>query len=128
MAWCTAYLASHGDDPRLAAAYTAKRAKELSAANELFSPEAMTAAYDRAEAGLVALEARLAARTTGWLYRDAPTLADLFWCIELSRMANVGVAHFWEAGRLPHVERFAAASEALPAIRTAVIDWPGAMF
>ena len=43
-------------------------------------------------------------------------------------MKNVGVAHFSEAGRLPEVERFVESTGALPAIRTAVTNWPGAMF
>ena len=128
VAWCTQYLEEHGDDPKLAAAYTAKRAKELSAANTLFSPQAMTSAYDRAQAGLAALERKLERRATRWLYRDAVSLADLFWGVELSRMKNIGAATFWEGGRLAHVERFCASTEQIPAIRTAVMDWPSAMF
>ncbi len=128
VAWCDQYLEEYGDDPALAAAYTAKRAKELSAADELFSAEAMRSAYERAEAGLVALERKLEGRGARWLYQDRPTLADLFWGVELSRMKNVGVAHVWEAGRLPAVERFSQVTEELPAIRTAVSDWPGALF
>jgi 2,5-dichlorohydroquinone reductive dechlorinase len=128
VAWCTKYLEEYGDDPVLAAAYTAKRAKELSAADELFSLQAMQTAYDRAEAGLVTLERKLEGRGTRWLYHDRLTLADLFWGLQLSRMKNVGVARFWTAGRLPEVERFSDATEEIPAIRTAVIDWPGAMF
>jgi len=128
VAWCTQYLEEYGDDPVLAAAYTAKRAKELSAADELFSSQAMQTAYDRAEAGLVTLERKLEGRGTRWLYHDRLNLADLFWGVQLSRMKNVGVARFWQAGRLPEVERFSNATEAIPAIRTAVIDWPGAMF
>ena len=128
VALCEQYLREFGDDPTLAAAYTAKREKELSAAVDLFSPDAMRAAYARAETALVALEAKLAARRTRWLFREEVTMADLFWGVELLRMRNVGVAHFWEAGRLPHVERFLLAAEDLPAIRAAIIDWPGAMF
>ena len=128
VAWCTKYLEEFGDDPGLAAAYTAKRAKELSAANTLFTPQAMQSAYDRAEAGLVALNRKLHGRGAHWLYQDSITLADLFWGIELSRMKNVGVSHLWESDRLPDVERFSASTEQVSALRTAVIDWPGAMF
>ena len=94
VAWCDRYLHDHADDPALVAAYTAKRAKELSAAEELFSPEAMRAAYDKAAAALVGLERKLAEGGTPWLYGDRPTMADLFWGIELLRMENVGTAHF----------------------------------
>ena len=128
VAWCTRYLEECGDDPRLTAAYTAKRAKELSAANELFSADAMRTAYDRTEARLAVLERKLKDRRVRWLHCDDVTLADLFWGIELSRMENIGVARFWEANRLPEVERFWQATQQIPAIRTAVIDWQGAMF
>ena len=128
VAWCSRYLEENGDDPVLAAAYTAKRAKELSAANELFTPEAMAAAYGRAEAALVELDRKLGARGTHWLHGDRLSMADLFWGIELLRMRNTGVARFWEKGRLPKVERFSAETEKIPAIRAAIIDWPGAIF
>ncbi|WP_374944600.1 glutathione S-transferase family protein [Sphingomonas sp.] len=127
VAWCDRYLQEHSDDPALVAAYTAKRAKELSAAQALFSPEAMSAAYANAEIALVALEGRLSAAGTAWLFGDRETMADLFWGIELLRMENVGAAHFWE-GRLPHVARFLAAARGIPAIRTAILEWPGATF
>lgn len=126
--WCDRYLDEQAGDDLLVRAYTAKRAKELSAATELFSPEAMRDAYRVAEAALGELEARLAARTGAWLLGERVTMADLFWGIELMRMRDVGVADYWEAGRLPEVERYAAATEALPAIRRAVTDWPGARF
>ena len=128
VAWCTRYLEEHAGDPRLVAAYTAKRAKEQSAADALFSPDAMGAAYNRAEAAVVALERNLAQRGTQWLYSDTLTMADLFWGIELLRMENVGVERFWQDGRLRLVERFLTAVKHVPAIRTAIIDWPGAMF
>ncbi len=128
VAWCTRYLEEYSDDETLVAAYTAKRAKELSAAGALFSPEAMQAAYDQAEAALIDLERRLAGRTTRWLHGEKLTMTDLFWGIELLRMKNVGAAHFWEGGRLPHVERFLKEAERIPAIRIAIVDWPDAMF
>ena len=128
VAWCDRYLDAVAEEPVLVAAYTAKRAKEASAARDLFSPEAMTLAYDHVDAALQELERKLARDEGPWLFGGALTLADLFWSIELLRMKNMGLASGWEAGRLPHVERFAAAGEALPAIRAAIIDWPGAMF
>ena len=128
VAWCDLHLREQAHDPALVAAYTAKRAKEASAAAELFSPEAMKSAYARAEAALEDLEHKLARSGAAWLFGDALTMADLFWGIELLRMKNMGVAVFWEGGRRPRVEAFSAATEALPAIRSAIIDWPGAMY
>ena len=128
VAWCDRFLREHPDEPGLVQAYTAKRSKELSAANELFSPDAMAAAYDRARLALDALEAKLARRSGPWLYGEAITMADLFWGVELLRMKNMGVATFWEGGRLPEVAAFSAATEALPSLRTAILEWPGATF
>ena len=129
VAWCDRLIEEHAGDDVLVRAYAAKRAKELSAADELFAPGAMRIAYDKAEAALHVLEGKLAARAAGaWLFGERPTMADLFWGIELLRMTDVGTSHFWEGGRLPHVERFAAAAEALPAIRSAITEWPGARF
>ncbi len=129
VAWCDQLISEHAGEPILKKAYSAKRAKESSAADELFAPEAMRTAYDKAEAALGALEGKLAKRgERAWLWGDRPTMADLFWGIELMRMTDVGTVGFWEGGRLPRVERFAAAAAALPAIRSAITDWPGARF
>lgn len=128
VAWCDRYLEAHRDEPSLVRAYSAKRAKELSAATALFSPEAMQAAYDRAHAALDALERKLAQSGGAWLFGDTVTMADLFWGIELLRMKNTGLAPYWEDGRLAEVERFIAAASALPSIRAGVVEWPGAIF
>jgi 2,5-dichlorohydroquinone reductive dechlorinase len=128
VAWCDRFLQEHAGDATLVRAYTAKRAKELSAANELFSPEAMRAAFDRADSSLQVLERKLERRVGPWLFGGKVTMADLFWGVELLRTKNMGAATFWEGGRLPQVAGFSAATEELASIRTAVIDWPGAMF
>ncbi len=128
VAWCDRYMAQNVAEPRLLAAYQAKRAKELSAAENLFTPEAMREAYDRAERSVVDLERSLGEVEGPFLYGAVVTMADLFWGIELLRMGNTGVSTFWEGGRLLRVEAFAAATEGLPAIRSAVVEWPGAMF
>lgn len=124
--WCDALLAEHADDAVLVAAYTAKRAKELSAAERLFAPHAMTQAYDIARAAVERLDQALTSGEGPWLFGPEPTMADLFWALELLRMRNVGVARFWDD--LPRVSRLLAAAETLPAIRSAVIDWPGALY
>lgn len=128
VALCDQYLREQAGDSTLVAAYTAKRAKELSAAQELFSAEAMRAAYGRAEEALHVLEGKLARRGGAWLCGERVTMADLFWGIELLRMKNMGAAAFWEGGRLPEVAQFAAATGALPSIVAAVVEWPGALF
>ena len=125
---CDRLLREHADDPQLVRAYAAKRAKESDAADNLFSVAAMTSAYATAAAACGALDAKLRERGSPWLFGDEVTMADLFWSVELLRMKNVGASDFWEGGRLPEVARFTAAAERLPAIRTAILDWPGALF
>ena len=125
---CDRYLAEWQDDETLTLAYAAKRAKERQAAEQLFTPAAMRLTYARMGEACRALEDRLAARDTRWLFADRPTLADLFWGLELIRIRNMSAATIWEDAGLHHVERFLADTEQLEAIRTAVIDWPGALF
>jgi 2,5-dichlorohydroquinone reductive dechlorinase len=125
---CDRYLAEHAHEEDLARAYAAKRAKELDAAQQLFSGSAMRDAYDRAEAACEALERKLDAATTDWLLDDRLTMADLYWGVELTRMRNLGADTFWKDGVRPAVEIFAERTRNLDAIRRAVIDWPGALF
>ena len=122
------YLEIHADDPILVEAYRAKRAKELMGARQLFTDDAMQTAYKRAEAACDDLEHLLGQRATIWMFGDAITMADLFWCIELLRMKNVGARAFWESGARPAVAAFVQQAEAMPAIRSAVLDWPGALY
>jgi 2,5-dichlorohydroquinone reductive dechlorinase len=123
---CDKLLTEFASDPDLVAAYSAKRAKELQAAQQLFSPDAMQVAYAKAETACKDLDTKLRGRD--WLFGEKTTMADLFWMIELLRMKNVGAAGFWEGGKLPQVERFVSVAESLPSIRSAILDWPGALF
>ena len=100
--------------------HAAKRAKEFDAAQKLYGPEAMRAAYDNAEAACAALDRKLAGHIARWMFDDAMTLADLYRDIELPRMKNLGADIFWNDGRLPAV--------AASAIRAEVLEWPEAMF
>lgn len=127
VARCDRYLADFPDDEMLQRGYHAKRAKELSAAEQLFSPEAMLAAYERAEAACDLLDQTLARRDAGWLFGSELSMADLFWAIELLRMKNLGADKFWADGLRPHVADYVRRCEGAGAIRSAVLDWPGAI-
>jgi 2,5-dichlorohydroquinone reductive dechlorinase len=127
VARCDRYLAEFADDEVLRRGYGAKRAKELSAAEKLFTPEAMQAAYGQAEAACAQLEQTLAAGRTPWIFGDAVSMADLFWAIELLRMKNLGAHTLWDDGLRPQVAAYVRRCEAAPAIRAAVIEWPGAL-
>lgn len=127
VARCDRYLADFPDDKVLQRGYQAKRAKELSAAEQLFSPEAMLTAYERAEAACDLLNQRLAGRGTGWLFGNELSMADLFWAIELLRMKNLGADRFWADGLRPHLNDYVQRCEGASAIRSAVIEWPGAI-
>ena len=124
--WCDRLLAKHADDPVLIEAYTAKRAKELWAAERIFAADQMTSAYAKAQDAVSRLEQTLANADGPWMFGNHPTMADLFWALELLRMENVGVARFWN--NKPRVAALLEAAKALPAIRTSVIDWPGALY
>lgn len=128
VARCDHYLAAYADDEALVRAYTAKRAKELDAAQQLFSLDAMHLAYQKAEAACDALEKKLNTASTEWLFSDQITMADLYWGIELTRMQNLGADTFWAGGVRPAVAQFAQRTRSLSAIRQAVINWPGALF
>ena len=125
---CDRYLAEFADDAVLVRAYSAKRAKEQMAADRLFSAEAMRATYDKAEAACVDLDRALAKRGTRWLLDDEVTLADLYWALEFVRMKNLGAQAFWTSGTRPALAAYAERCEAIPAVRSAVIEWPGALF
>lgn len=125
---CRKYLKQHADDPVLVAAYTAKLNKEQDAAETLFSPTSMQQAYGKAEAVCAGLEAKLARRACTWLFGQTLTMADLFWAVELLRMKNLGAGSFWENGKLPNLAHYFRKCEGQPAIRAAIIDWPGAQY
>ncbi|MES2259493.1 MAG: glutathione S-transferase family protein [Pseudomonadota bacterium] len=125
---CDQYLAEHPDDAVLVRAYTAKRAKELSAAQQLFTEDRMREAYATAEAACEALDQQLQPAKTQWLLDEQVTMADLYWGIELLRMGNMGADTFWTNGRRPAVAAYAARLRELPAIQSAVVNWPGALF
>lgn len=125
---CDRYLAQYADDEVLVRGYAAKRAKELSAAQQLFTEDRMREAYATAEQACEALERQLQAATTTWLLDDQVTMADLYWGVELLRMGNMGADTFWKDGRRPAVAGYAARLRALPALQSAVVHWPGALF
>ena len=128
VARCDHYLAQCADDPTLVRAYSAKRAKEASAAEQLFCADAMRAAYDKAESACADLEQLLQGRSTAWLLDERFTMADLYWAIELLRMQNMGAQGFWVDGKRPAVAAFAERAATLSALRSAILDWPGATF
>ena len=128
VARCDQYLAQCADDATLVRAYSAKRSKESSAAEQLFGADAMRAAYDKAESACAELETLLRARSTTWMLDERFTMADLYWAIELLRMQNMGAQGFWINGKRPAIAAFAERAATLAALRSAILDWPGATF
>lgn len=126
VAWCDRYIAECAGEAALEEAYTAKRAKELSAVTDLFCAEAMNSAYGLVEAALQALERKLARHSKRWLFGERTTMADLFWGIQLLRLDDVGFAQVRDQDRLPHIVRFSQAMRALPSLQSAIVGWPGA--
>lgn len=126
VARCDALLAEHGSDPVLRAAYEAKKAKEQSAADTLFDGAAMAAARDAVITALAGLETRLAGRSGPWLFGPDVTMADLFWGAELIRADDTGQSPLWADGALPHVAAYYDRLCALPVLRSAILNFPGA--
>ena len=126
VARCNALLAAHGEDPVLRAAYEAKRAKEQYAADKLFDEPALTQARQAVTDALAGLEKRLATGSGPWLFGDSVTMSDLFWGAELIRTEDVGQGHLWQGNLLPNVAAYYARLCELPALQTAILDFPAA--
>lgn len=127
VARCDGYLDEFAEDPVLGPAYRAKRAKELEAAERLFSAEAVGSAHGIVENACAAFDTRLARGDGPWLFGDVVTMADLFWAIELIRVGNLG-ATFWADGRMPALAGFLKRAEGLDGLRRGVLDFPGALY
>lgn len=126
--WCEEYLGLNENDSQLCEVYSAKRSKELQAANELFSAEALSSARARAQRVIDDLEHKLGHNGNKWLLADTITMADIFWGIELLRVKSIGGLGYLTQKTLPHVTQYSVLTQEIPALRTAVINWPGAMF
>jgi hypothetical protein len=92
---CDQYLAEFAQDEPLVRAYQSKRSKELKAAENLFSDEAMQIAYMKAAMACDLFDRKLQAGDSAWSMGNSVTMADLFWAVELPRMKNLGVGYFW---------------------------------
>jgi 2,5-dichlorohydroquinone reductive dechlorinase len=125
---CDRYMVEFAADHELVRAYHAKRSKEQDAANRLYTTEAMELAYAKATLACQQLNSTIESRNSNWLLGNSVTMADLFWAVELLRMQNLGAGHIWEQGKLPAVEKFVAAAAGLESIRSAVLDWSGALY
>jgi 2,5-dichlorohydroquinone reductive dechlorinase len=125
---CDEYMEEFANDEALVRAYQAKRSKELRAAENLFTDEAMQIAYAKAGEACGLFDQRLKTRGATWLMGSSVTMADLFWAVELLRMKNLGLGYFWEQNRLPAVDKFVAAAQRLESIGSAVLGWPGSQF
>ena len=120
---CDALIAEFADDRLLVAAYTAKRDKELSGNNDLFTPDAIAGAEQAMQLAFSKLERRIPAGRD-FLFGDRLSLADIFWAIVLIRTEDLGYGNW--IGRLPRLSTYYQTLSAAPAIRTAILDWPGA--
>jgi glutathione S-transferase len=120
---CNALIASHADEPLLAAAYAAKRDKEQAASDRLFTPAAIAQSESDMRSALESLAARLT-RDGDFLFGERITIADIFWAIELIRNRDLGYGAWADA--LPRLHAYEAKLCAAPCIQHAILDWPGA--
>lgn len=128
VARCDRHIAEHAGEADLAAAYGAKRSKELQAARNLFSEAAVRAAHAAVEQVCREFDARLPREGNDWLFGERVTMADLFWATALIRMENMGADRFWAGGKLPALEQYLRRARSLGSVRAAVLEWPGALW
>ncbi len=123
---CEKLIEQNKHDPDLVRAYTAKREKELRAADRLFSDAEMKRANQRMSEAIAMLETELPADPARFLLGDHITLADLFWGVELIRLADLGLNTAWENGKLPKVAAYYALLCEQESLKRAIINWPDA--
>ncbi|MCA8883576.1 MAG: glutathione S-transferase family protein [Rhodobacteraceae bacterium] len=126
VARCDALLAEYGTDPVLREAYEAKKAKEKWAAEELFEEGALQIAREAVTSALDALEERVTGREGPWLFGEQITIADLFWGAELIRIDDLDGADVFTKDRLPAVFAWYERLCALPALKSAILEFPQA--
>lgn len=123
---CDDLMAKYPDDAELRRGYSAKRAKEQSAADRLFDDEAMTRGRKAIGAALRDLDDRLRRRASPFLFGATPTMADLFWGVELIRLIDLGGLNQWTGGHTQVLDDYSGRTSEYPAVFRAVTDWPGA--
>lgn len=123
---CNALLSEHSNDTTVCRAYIAKRAKEQAAADSLFEPEAMEHARARIELALRHLDAEFQRSKGPYLFGSIPTMADLFWGIEMIRISDLGLSQFNSDDDLPSLATYYRHVTELPSVARAVTHWPRA--
>lgn len=126
VARCDDLMVFHAEDKILYDGYKAKRAKEQSAASQLFDEGSIAHAQDVFTEALRKLNARLPDKENSFLFGDTLTMADLFWGVELIRAEDLGLLEPLLSDELPKLLRYYQKLCTLPALRHAVIEWPGA--
>jgi glutathione S-transferase len=123
---CNDLIEQFADDQILVRAYRAKRDKEQSAANNLFDKKSMDQARATIVTTLENLNQRLQNAETAFLFTDNPTLADLFWGLELMRIDDLGMNSLWADITSSPLRKYYQRLCALPCLDEAVTQWEGA--
>lgn len=114
-----AMIEANADDAELVAAYRAKITKERG--GKAVCHDANFQRERRQYVGelLADLERALTAHGGTWVTGNAFTLADVFWGVNLVRIAYLGLASMWE--ELPEVGRYVDALAARPSVMSQVV-------
>ncbi|GAB3114672.1 glutathione S-transferase family protein [Aestuariicella hydrocarbonica] len=123
---CDELIEKYSHDQLLVKAYSAKWEKELSAANNLFEKESMQKTIEIIKHILSDLNSRLSDINTSFLFSDNPTLADLFWGLELMRLDNLKLNYLWSEEIFSPLNSYYHRVCDAPALIQAVTDWDGA--
>lgn len=105
VARCDEKIQAAAGDEELVKAYSAKRLKEASAAQKLYSPDALRKALVDTEKALDHLEEKLSDGRQ-WVVGGQLTLADIFWGVQLLHMERIAYSYMWEDGKRPAVARY----------------------
>lgn len=113
------------DDPFMVEVYTAKISKEKVAYDNLENHTNHEAVYQEVEDLLNKLEDDLKDRKPGqWLFGDRYTMADIMWGINLHRLQNVGVLHYFGE----RTKAYAADLYKRDSLKKGLISWPNTWF
>lgn len=112
-------IAENADDADLVRAYRAKIAKETGGKAVSRDPDFQRATRGRAADLLRHLDADVAAGSLPYANGGDITLADIFWGVNLVRLAYLGLASLWDDHR--NVARYFAALKDRPSLRREAI-------
>lgn len=114
-----AMIEINADDPELVTAYRAKIAKERGGKAVCHDAGFQRSSRQHVAELLRLLDGTLAAGVSPWVAGTAFSLGDVFWGVNLTRLAYLGLSSLWDD--LPDVQRYFDALVARPSVSEEVV-------